>query len=211
VDEELLLAQLEASNDVAAEFRALEPQFVHYRLLQDWLVRYRALAQQQPALAFFERQLVASEDAETQPYVARQDDAPLLSHENDLAAVAGWAALDDVRDVGFPAREAGCLQGLIENHARRPNEGTTRGVFLATRRLADQDDGGIDGPFPGDRMDASRMEAAPSAGPNGRGNLVESLSPFFHPDQGARWRDPVLRRLHDLRSETRFVKVRIFG
>ena len=126
-------------------------------------------------------------------------------------SVAGRAALDDVRDVGFPAREAGCLQGLIENHARRPNEGTTRGVFLATRCLADQDDGCIDGPFPGDRMDASRMEAAPGAGPNGRGNLVESLSPFSQPDQGARWRDPVLRRLHDLRSETRFVRVRIFG
>jgi hypothetical protein len=55
------------------------------------------------------------------------------------------------------------------------------------------------------------MEAAPGAGPNGRGNLVESLSPFSQPDQGARWRDPVLRRLHDLRSETRFVRVRIFG
>jgi murein L,D-transpeptidase YcbB/YkuD len=50
MDEALWLPRLAASADVAAEFRALEPVFVHYQLLKDWLVKYRALAQQQPAL-----------------------------------------------------------------------------------------------------------------------------------------------------------------
>jgi murein L,D-transpeptidase YcbB/YkuD len=50
VDETTWLARRAASRDVAAEYRSLEPVFVHYRLLQEWLVRYRALAQQQPVL-----------------------------------------------------------------------------------------------------------------------------------------------------------------
>ncbi len=50
VEEATWLPRLAASKDVAAEYRALEPVFVHYQLLQEWLVRYRALAQRNPAL-----------------------------------------------------------------------------------------------------------------------------------------------------------------
>lgn len=50
VDAGAWLSRLAASHNVAAEFRALEPQFLHYRLLEQWLVKYRQLAQQEPTL-----------------------------------------------------------------------------------------------------------------------------------------------------------------
>lgn len=50
LDAEAVLDRLSRARDVSVEIRALEPAFLHYRLLQQWLVRYRALAQQQPAL-----------------------------------------------------------------------------------------------------------------------------------------------------------------
>lgn len=50
VDEAAFLSRLVTSRDVAGEFAALEPPFLHYRLLQGWLARYRGLAQQHPGL-----------------------------------------------------------------------------------------------------------------------------------------------------------------
>jgi murein L,D-transpeptidase YcbB/YkuD len=44
LDEAAFLASLSASADVAATLRALEPDFLHYRLLEQWLQRYRELA-----------------------------------------------------------------------------------------------------------------------------------------------------------------------
>lgn len=49
LDEPGLLARLAGSRDAAAEFAALEPPFLHYRLLKTALRRYHELAQQ-PAL-----------------------------------------------------------------------------------------------------------------------------------------------------------------
>ena len=44
LDERAFLASLAASADVAATVHALEPDFLHYRLLEQWLQRYRELA-----------------------------------------------------------------------------------------------------------------------------------------------------------------------
>jgi murein L,D-transpeptidase YcbB/YkuD len=46
LDPDVTLARLSSSGDPAAEFAALEPSFVHYRLLETALHRYRELARQ---------------------------------------------------------------------------------------------------------------------------------------------------------------------
>lgn len=50
VDADAWLSRVAGSRDVAAEFRALEPQYFHYRLLEQWLGRYRELAKQESSL-----------------------------------------------------------------------------------------------------------------------------------------------------------------
>lgn len=127
-------------------------------------------------------------------------------------SIGRWPALYDVRDVGFPSRKAGGLQDLVEDLARGSSEGASRGVFVPARCLADHEHGGVDGSLSWDRVDASRMEATPRASPHSRGGFTENLHALLRPDPGAGRRRHLNRsRLHALRSETRFVRVRIFG
>jgi hypothetical protein len=101
------------------------------------------------------------------------------------SSVRRRAALDDVRDVGFLSRKADGLQSLVEDLARRSNEWTSGCVLVAARCLADYEHGGIDGPLSGNRMDASRVEAAPGTAPHGRGDFFENFSSLLRPNHGA--------------------------
>jgi hypothetical protein len=98
------------------------------------------------------------------------------------------AALDDIRDVRVLSIKAGILQGLVQDLARCPNEGTSGGVFVSTRGLADHEQRGIDGPLSRNRLGASGVETAPCTGPHGRGGLIENPRPLLGPDRGARGR-----------------------
>ena len=93
-------------------------------------------------------------------------------------AILRWSALHDVRDEdGFPRKPDGGERRL-EDSAGGSHERSSGCVLVPTRGLSDQEYVGIDRPLSRNRMCPSRMEAAPSARADGRGDLLQRLRAF---------------------------------
>ena len=111
LDETALLRQLASSGDLAATFAALEPPFLHYRLLQAALRRYRKLALQ-PALTQLPplpTRTLRQGDRYRGAAMLRR----LLVAVGDLPASAA-AGPDDAQDL----LDAGLIEGLTRSQAR---------------------------------------------------------------------------------------------
>ncbi|MBS0389278.1 MAG: L,D-transpeptidase family protein [Proteobacteria bacterium] len=111
LERDAILARLATSRDLAAEFAALEPPFLHYRLLEAALRRYRALAAQ-PALTQLpplpQRTLRLQDQYEGAPALRRL-----------LVAVGDLAAADAIVTDGERARlDARLVQALMRFQGR---------------------------------------------------------------------------------------------
>ena len=126
VDAPSWLARLAGSSDPAAEYRALEPVFVHYRLLQQWLVRYRALAQQQPALTLLPA-LPARSVKVNGSYAGADALRRLLVAVGDLPASDGAAHGDGIFDASLSAAVA----RFQERHGLAADGALGRQTFVA--------------------------------------------------------------------------------
>jgi hypothetical protein len=109
--------------------------------------------------------------------VAERDDHPRI-HEAHLLAeergarldldrlritVAGWPALQDVRDVDVGSVQADRREEFVEQLARRPHERLALQVLVAARSLTDEHDVGIGAPDAENETGPRVSERAPVA------------------------------------------------
>jgi len=91
-----VVARLAGSGDVAASLQGYEPRFLHYRLLEQWLVRYRDLARQRPQLTALpplpRRSVKEGEDYSGSPALRR-----LLAALGDLPEPATGQSAENTR------------------------------------------------------------------------------------------------------------------